>query len=79
MFKKRHYAYIPPYMHKTLPTLGGGKEQSKLKFMKNRRASQFSCGRLKPQNNLFHSSDWPRAQKVNLHQPLNVTYDQIRN
>ena len=22
-----HYAYIPPYMHKTLPTLGNEKEQ----------------------------------------------------
>ena len=25
--KNSHYAYIPPYMHKTLPTLGNEKEQ----------------------------------------------------
>ena len=27
VFKNSHYAYIPPYMHKTLPTLGNVKEQ----------------------------------------------------
>ena len=27
-----HYAYIPPYMHKTLPTLGYEKEQLQTKF-----------------------------------------------
>ena len=26
------YAYIPPYMHKTLPTLGNEKEQKQIKF-----------------------------------------------
>ena len=25
--KNSHYAYTPPYMHKTLPTLGNEKEQ----------------------------------------------------
>ena len=25
--KNSHYAYIPPFMHKTLPTLGNVKEQ----------------------------------------------------
>ena len=34
--KNSHHAYIPPYMHKTLPTLGNEKE---LNFTKNRRAS----------------------------------------
>ena len=29
-----HYAYIPPYMQKTLPTLGNEKEQQ-IKFLKN--------------------------------------------
>ena len=27
-----HYAYIHPYMHKTLPTLGNEKEQQRIKF-----------------------------------------------
>ena len=27
VFKNSHLAYIPPYMHKTLPTLGNEKEQ----------------------------------------------------
>ena len=27
VFKNSHYAYIPPYMHKALPTLGNEKEQ----------------------------------------------------
>ena len=27
-----HYAYIPPYMNKTLPTLGNEKEQQPIKF-----------------------------------------------
>ena len=27
LLKNSHYAYIPPYMHKTLPTLGNEKEQ----------------------------------------------------
>ena len=27
-----HYAYIPPYMNKTLPTLGNEKEQQQIKF-----------------------------------------------
>ena len=26
------YPYIPPYMHKTLPTLGNEKEQKQIKF-----------------------------------------------
>ena len=30
--KNSHYAYIPPYMHKTLPTLGNVKEQLQIKF-----------------------------------------------
>ena len=35
-----HYAYIPPYMHKTLPTLEMRKNNnSKLNFTKNLRAS----------------------------------------
>ena len=25
--RNSHYAYIPPYMHKTFPTLGNEKEQ----------------------------------------------------
>ena len=32
--KNSHYAYIPPYMHKILPTLGNEKEQHKLNFTK---------------------------------------------
>ena len=32
--KNSHYAYIPLYMHKTLPTLGNGKEQQQIKFYK---------------------------------------------
>ena len=47
VFKNSHYAYIPPYMHKTLPTLGNEKEQSQIKFYKNPRASWFSRERLK--------------------------------
>ena len=35
VFKNSHYAYIPPYMHKTLPTLGNEKEQYQIKFYKN--------------------------------------------
>ena len=31
-FKSRHYAYIPPPMHKSLPTLGNKKEQQRIKF-----------------------------------------------
>ena len=27
VFKNSHYAYIPTYMHKALPTLGNEKEQ----------------------------------------------------
>ena len=27
-----HYAYIPPYMNKTLPTLGNEKEKQQIKF-----------------------------------------------
>ena len=30
--KNSHYAYIPPYMHKTLPTLGNEREQQQIKF-----------------------------------------------
>ena len=30
--KNIYYAYIPPYMHKTLPTLGNEKEQQQIKF-----------------------------------------------
>ena len=30
--KNSHYAYIPPYMHKTLSTLGNEKEQKQIKF-----------------------------------------------
>ena len=30
--KNSHYAYIPLYMHKTLPTLGNEKEQYQIKF-----------------------------------------------
>ena len=47
VFKNSRYAYIPPYMHKTLPTLGNEKEQSQIKFYKNPRANWFSRGRLK--------------------------------
>ena len=32
VFKNSNYAYIPPYMHKTLPTLGNEKEQWEMKF-----------------------------------------------
>ena len=39
VFKNSHYAYIPPYMHKTLPTLVNEKEQQKLHLTKNRRTS----------------------------------------
>ena len=30
--KNSHYAYIPLYMDKTLPTLGNEKEQQQIKF-----------------------------------------------
>ena len=30
--KNSHYAYIPPYMHKTFPTLENEKEQQQIKF-----------------------------------------------
>ena len=30
--RNSHYAYVPPYMHKTLPTLGNEKEQYQIKF-----------------------------------------------
>ena len=30
--KHNHYAYTPPYMHKTLPTLGNEKEQKQIEF-----------------------------------------------
>ena len=30
--KNSYYAYIPPYMNKTLPTLGNEKEQQETKF-----------------------------------------------
>ena len=40
--KNSHYAYIPPYMHKILPTLGNEKEQHKLNFTKNSQTSWFS-------------------------------------
>ena len=30
--KNSYYAYIPPYMNKTLPTLGNEKEQQQIKF-----------------------------------------------
>ena len=30
--KNSHYAYIPPYMEKTVPTLGNEKEQKQIKF-----------------------------------------------
>ena len=43
--KSSNYAFIPPYMHKTLPTLGNEKEQ--LNFTKNHRVSWFSCKWLK--------------------------------
>ena len=36
VFKNSNYAYIPPYIHKTLPALVNEKEQQKLHFMKNR-------------------------------------------
>ena len=32
VFKNSHYAYIPPYMHKALPTLGNEKEQQQIEF-----------------------------------------------
>ena len=32
--KHSHYAYIPPYMHKTLPTLGKEKKQKQIEFYK---------------------------------------------
>ena len=32
--KNSHYAYIPPYMHETFPTLGNEKEQQQIKFYK---------------------------------------------
>ena len=32
--KNIYYAYIPPYMHKTLPTLGNEKEQQQINFYK---------------------------------------------
>ena len=48
VFKNSHYAYIPLCLHKTLPTLENEKkDNSKLNFRKNGRASWFSCGRLK--------------------------------
>ena len=34
VFKNHDYAYIPQYMHKTLPTLRNGKEQLQIKFYK---------------------------------------------
>ena len=37
----------PPYMHKTLPTLGNEKEQQKSNLTKNPRESWFSRGQLK--------------------------------
>ena len=43
VLKNSHDVYIPPYMHKTLPTLGNVKSN----FTKIRRASWFSRGRLK--------------------------------
>ena len=45
--KNSHYAYIPPYMHKTLLTLGNEKEQWQIKFYKNCWARWFSCRWLK--------------------------------
>ena len=45
--KNSYYVYIPPYMNKTLPTLGNEKENKKLKFTKNCCTSWFSLGRLK--------------------------------
>ena len=32
--KHSHYAYTPPYIHKTLPTLGNEKEQKQTEFYK---------------------------------------------
>ena len=31
-FKNSYYAYIPPHMNKTLPTLGNEKERQKIRF-----------------------------------------------
>ena len=32
LLKNSHYAYSPPYLHKTLPTLGNEKQQQQIKF-----------------------------------------------
>ena len=37
--KNSYQGDIPPYMHKTLPTLGNEKEQQQIKFDKNRQAN----------------------------------------
>ena len=45
--KHNHYAYIPPYMHKTLPTLGKEKKQKQIEFYEKLSGDLISCGRHK--------------------------------
>ena len=59
--KHSHYAYIPPYMHKTLPTLGKEKKQKQIEFYEKLSDDK------KSQNNLFHLPAWVSVQKVRLH------------
>ena len=59
--KNSFYAYISPYMNKTLPTLGNEKGQQQVEFY------QKNIWRVESQNVLFHSPDWVSAQKVRLY------------
>ena len=56
ILKNSYYAYIPPYMHKSLLTLGDKKEQQQIEFMKNCQ-DDFLTGDWKSQNALFHLPD----------------------
>ena len=56
---------IPPYMHKSLPTLGNETEQQQIKvYEKIVGRVDFLAGDLKSQNVLFHLPNWASAQKV---------------
>ena len=67
VFKNSYYAYIPPYMNKTLPTLGNEKEQQETKFYEKLLGQLIFLRVTKNLKVLFHLPNWASAQKVSLH------------
>ena len=63
VLKNYYYAYIPPYMHKTLPALGNVKEQQQTEYYKKSLGELIFSWATKNVNILFHLTNWASAQK----------------